>query len=82
MYSGKTSKENNSSESSLNRTLIVELLEDEMTTWELYGYSLVLPLICLVGIVANSLSLVVLIHGHLKESLYTYLTGEPYFVYL
>ncbi|XP_042885989.1 uncharacterized protein LOC122262111 [Penaeus japonicus] len=43
--------------------------------WEVAGYSVVVPSFCAVGLVANALSLLVLVRGaaRLKESLYTYL---------
>ncbi|XP_064092084.1 probable G-protein coupled receptor B0563.6 [Macrobrachium nipponense] len=48
---------------------------DSVESWEVIGYSLVIPMVCGVGVVANACSLIVLVKGadHLKESLYTYL---------
>ncbi|XP_042211642.1 uncharacterized protein LOC121859050 [Homarus americanus] len=47
----------------------------DVEDWEVVGYSIVIPAICGIGIIANALSLVVLLKGadRLKESLYIYL---------
>ena len=47
----------------------------EVTPWEVLGYSVLVPVICAVGIAANALSLVVMSKVHFKESLYVYLKG-------
>ena len=58
-------------------------IDEDLTSWEVWGYSFMLPMLCLVGVVANSISLIVLVAGKLKESLYTYLTGKIliFFIY-
>jgi len=58
------------------------LEEDSLTLWEFYGYTVVIPIICLVGIISNSLSLIVMSKVNFKESLYVYLKGKFRFLLL
>ena len=60
----------------LDNSSTTRIQEGYLFPWEIYGYALAVPLICLVGIGANTLSLFVYVVGDLKETIYIYLTGE------